>query len=164
MTSTNENSKLLHGTAIAIGDDAVLFRGASGSGKSDLALRCLNTKLATGQTSNASSQTPTLIADDYVLISSQKGHVIVSAPETIRGQLEVRGLGLVRVPTVPSAELKLIVELCKPEDVPRLPSPWPTTNMLSIDIPTLRLAPFETSTPLKIIMALLEPVENSLRA
>jgi serine kinase of HPr protein (carbohydrate metabolism regulator) len=138
-----------HGTAIAVDDRAALIVGASGTGKSDLALRCL----ALGP----SPLIPTLarlVADDRVVLFPQEGRLRVAAPATIRGRLEVRGMGILEVPFVESAWLALIVELSAPEAVERLPDPAPRREVQGVRLPALRLAPFEASAPVKLLLAL----------
>src|ERR1043166_3608297 len=55
---------------------------------------------------------PQLVPDDQVWAkpSSQKS-LIVSAPDTIAGKLEVRGLGIVTVPFLAQAKLVLVCNL-----------------------------------------------------
>jgi HPr kinase/phosphorylase len=138
-----------HGTAIAIGDAAALIVGPSGSGKSDLALRCL--AIAPTQIVPAPAQ---LVADDRVLIERRNDKLRIEAPPTILGKLEVRGSGILTVPCVRSAELVLVVELVAPEAVERLPDPPAQREVLGVRVPALRLAPFEASAPLKLLLAL----------
>ena len=138
-----------HGTAIAIGGSAALITGKSGAGKSDLALRCLAT---------APSQLipiPVhLVADDRVLISAVDGRVRAEAPESIAGKLEVRGLGIMDVPFLRSADVVLVVELVASGAVERLPDPPPRREVLGHSLPLLQLCPFEASAPLKLLLAL----------
>jgi serine kinase of HPr protein (carbohydrate metabolism regulator) len=138
-----------HGTAIAIGDSAALITGKSGAGKSDLALRCLAT--APSQLIPAPVH---LVADDRVLISAVNGRVRAKAPDSIAGKLEVRGLGIIDVPFLLSADIVLIVELVASGAVERLPDPPPRREVLGHSLPLLQLCPFEASAPLKLLLAL----------
>ena len=138
-----------HGTAIAIGGSAALIIGPSGAGKSDLALRCLAIAPTTLIPVPAH-----LIADDRVLVSLAGGRLRVQAPETIRGKLEVRGIGILEVPYARDADLALIVELVAPEAVERMPDPPPRRDLLGVSMPLLRLAPFEAPAPVKLLLAL----------
>lgn len=139
---------LLHGTAVALAGRAALIRGAAGSGKSDLALRCL--------AQPASDLIPgpaQLVADDQVLAETRGGKLLLTCPDTIRGLLEVRGLGIVTVPAQDEAELELLVDLIAAEDVERLPDP-DCTAILGVRVRRLALYPFEASAPLKLLLAL----------
>jgi serine kinase of HPr protein (carbohydrate metabolism regulator) len=138
-----------HGTAIAMGGHAALIVGPSGAGKSDLALRCL--ALAP---SPLLPEPARLVADDRVILSPQGGRLRASAPATIRDRLEVRGLGILEIPCVESADLVLVVELAEPAAIERLPDPPPQRAFLGVSLPVLRLAPFEASAPVKLLLAL----------
>jgi serine kinase of HPr protein (carbohydrate metabolism regulator) len=141
--------EIIHGTVIALGSHAALIRGAPGSGKSDLALRCL----AMGPTALIPSP-PVLVADDRVQVSCAGGHLKAEAPATIRGKLEVRGLGIMTVPCLAGAELVLVAELTTPERIERFPDPPPTTDLMGVHLPLLYLAPFEAAAHVKLLLAL----------
>lgn len=130
----------VHGTSVALGGDGVLLQGPSGSGKSDLALRLIDGGAR-------------LVADDQTEISCLGGELQLSAPATIEGLLEVRGVGILRVPTVAAAPLRLVVELVAAERVERLPEPRLCT-FLGVSVPLLALTPFEASAPAKLRLAL----------
>ena len=83
--ASQAQAQALHGTCLARRGRCVLLRGASGSGKSDLALRFLD-RFADAW----------LIADDRVLLEARHGALYPAAPAPLHGLLEVRGLGLVR--------------------------------------------------------------------
>jgi HPr kinase/phosphorylase len=146
--------ELVHGTCVALGDRAALLRGDSGSGKSDLALRFLALP-------GDSAGRPSLVADDQVLVEAQDGAVTVSAPEMLAGLIEVRGLGIQKMPSIARARLVLVCDLVAADRVPRMPpDPWNLTTLAGVDIPSLKLSPFEASAPLKLKMALLHaPVQ-----
>ena len=139
----------VHGTAIALGASAVLIRGASGSGKSDLALRCL----ALAPTALIASPA-LLVADDRVLITRSGDRLKVEAPATIRGKLEVRGLGILSVPYAPSAELALIADLVAAGEVERLPEETADTDILGLRRKLVRIEPFAAAAPIKLLLAL----------
>jgi HPr kinase/phosphorylase len=130
----------IYGTAIALGGDGVLLRGPSGSGKSDLALRLIDDGAR-------------LIADDQTELRDLGGTVRLSAPATILGRMEVRGLGIVAVPHVPSSPLCLVVDLKPGTAIERMPEPeW--VRFFAYDLPLIALAPFEPSAPAKLRVAL----------
>jgi len=144
--------QLVHGTCVAFGAHAALLRGSSGSGKSDLALRFLALPADGGMA-------PRLVADDQVVVEAQAGGLVVSAPDTLAGKLEVRGLGIMTLPHVTQAKLVLIVDFVASDEVPRMPpEPLPRVTLLGVSVPNLQLAPFEDSAPLKLKMALISAV------
>lgn len=145
-----------HGTAIALGHCAALIRGPAGSGKSDLALRCIGL----APTALIPSQT-VLVADDRVQLTRTGEILKAEAPATIGGMLEVRGLGIVAVPSLASANLALVADLTAPEDIVRFPDPKPQTELLGLSFPLLLLAPFEASAPLKLLLALAQKLQGS---
>lgn len=125
---------LLHATAIAIADAAVLLVGPSGSGKSDLALRLIDRGAG-------------LISDDQVVVEAVAQGLVARAPVSLRGLLEIRGLGIVRLPWVPSARVRLVADLATPPD--RMPAPL-HQRIAGVNIPCLALAPFAASAPIKL--------------
>lgn len=140
MIAQNDPPLLRHGTAVAVGDFAVMLTGPSGSGKSDLALRLID-------------QGGDLVADDQVLLKRAGPLIVMGPPEGLAGLLEVRGLGIVEKPFRQGVPLALICALCEPTAVERLPEAR-TTPLLGLEIPTLALAPFEASAPNKVRLAL----------
>jgi serine kinase of HPr protein (carbohydrate metabolism regulator) len=135
---------------VALGRAAALLRGPSGSGKSDLALRFL----FLARRGPAALEPPTLVADDQVQLKRDGRRILVKAPESIRGRIEVRGVGIVEVKSHPDAELALVVDLVSPEEVPRMPEGDEVARLLGVDVPLMRLAPWEASAPIKLAVAL----------
>ncbi|HZT51290.1 MAG TPA: HPr kinase/phosphatase C-terminal domain-containing protein [Stellaceae bacterium] len=130
----------VHGTSVAIGGDGVLLRGPSGSGKSDLALRLID-------------QGATLVADDQTMLHRRNGRLEMSAPATIAGLLEVRGLGIVRVASARDVPLRLVVDLVPVEAIERLPEPR-FAELEGLSVPLLELAPFAASATARLRLAL----------
>jgi len=79
---------IVHGTCVLIGPRAVLLRGPSGSGKSDLAFRLIR-----GEGPSAM-----LVADDQVGLDVEEARLVASPPAALAGLLELRGLGLMPLP------------------------------------------------------------------
>lgn len=120
---------------------AVLLRGISGSGKSDLSFRLIE---AGGR----------LICDDQVKLEIRHEKIITAdSVESIRGLMEVRGIGLLKFPAAPPTQLRLVVDLVLQEEVPRMPE-WETEDILGIPVVLLKLCAFDASTPLKIAKAI----------
>ena len=141
--------ELVHGTCVAFGRRAALLRGSPGAGKSDLALRFLALP-AEGEAR------PLLVADDQVFIETgAKGALLASPPPTLAGKIEVRGLGILEVSFLAEAELVLVCDLVGEQDVPRMPpEAWERAAIAGVAVPSLKLAPFEASAPLKLKIAL----------
>ena len=131
---------LVHGTTVALEGAGVLLRGPSGSGKSDLALRLIDGGAR-------------LVADDQTELGRAADGVIAWSPAAIAGRMEVRGVGILRVPTVPRAPVRLVIDLVAPDRVERLPESE-FCEYLQCSLPLLALAPFEASAPAKIRLAL----------
>jgi HPr kinase/phosphorylase len=151
-------TELVHGTCVALGRAAALLRGPSGSGKSDLALRFLFLARRGAAALNA----PALVADDQVRLFSDGVRLCVRAPDTIQGKIEVRGVGIIDVAYLPEADLALVVDLVGEREVERIPERDTMARLLGIDVPLLRLSPWEASAPVKLALALAR-VSPSLR-
>jgi HPr kinase/phosphorylase len=138
---------LAYGTCVALGNIAALLEGQAGSGKSDLALRFV---LGTPGALHAA-----LVSDDQVLIERSGSHLIARPPAAIAGKIEVRGVGIVELPYLAEAELRLVIRLGDHGSVERLPE-WgaETVQFCGITLPVLRLAPFEAAAPLKLRLML----------
>ena len=90
--------KRVHSSAIVLEDNGILIIGDSGSGKSDLALRLIDSGA-------------TLISDDITICEKKKNLIYLSAPLETRGLLEVREVGIITVPFVEGIILRMIVKL-----------------------------------------------------
>ncbi len=132
------SSETLHATTVAINGLAVLLAGVSGIGKSDRALRLID-------------RGATLVSDDYTRVERIDGQLIATAPETIAGLMEVRGIGLVAMAHV-DAPVALLIDLS--DRVDRLPADPLTRAVAGIDVPVVTLAPLEASAPIKVELAL----------
>ncbi len=142
---------LVHATCVALpaGDGpadsdeelclAVLLRGPSGAGKSDLALRLID-------------QGWHLVADDQTALAPGPAGLLASAPQSIAGQLEVRGLGILPVPALARARLCLVVDLVAADKIERLPDAA-SCELLGVGLPHLALDPFAASAPAKLRLA-----------
>ena len=122
----------IHGSCASRSGDAVLLLGPSGSGKSDLVMRLL-------------ARGFDLVADDRVDVENGLARPVPA----LAGLLEVRGLGIVRLPFVAEARLALAVELGAPSS--RLPMP---EQHARLDLPVLRIDATAASAPDRIALAL----------
>ena len=151
----------VHGTAIAllppgppladrtVTGKAVLIRGESGAGKSDLALRCIGLAPCAAIPWQA-----TLVCDDQVQLTAQSSGLYVGAIDSIFGKLEVRGVGLIAVGAVRTAPLALIVDLTgRRELIERLPEDE-RINIEGYAVRRISLYPFDASASHKLLLAL----------
>jgi HPr kinase/phosphorylase len=133
---------MVHASAVLVGERALLIRGPAGSGKSRLAWALLDA--ARG----GSLPYARLVADDRVRIFAAGGRLLAAAPETIRGMIEMRGLGVRRVDCEPLALVGFIVDLAA-ADGARLPEASAgETEILGIKLPRLAVAAGEAAFPL----------------
>jgi HPr kinase/phosphorylase len=143
-------TELVHGTCVALGRTAALLRGPSGSGKSDLALRFL----FLARRGPAALEAPILVADDQVCLVRNDGRILAKSPDTIRGKMEVRGVGIAEVKSLMEAELALVVDLMPGAEIERLPDGNAKARLLGIELPLVGLFPWEASAPIKLAIAL----------
>ena len=130
---------VLHASCVAIGGRGVLLTGASGAGKSDLALRLID-------------RGATLVGDDGVVIAARDGRLHAGPGPHIEGQIEVRGLGILAFPWR-EAPLALAIALDQP--VSRMPEELlPVQLIEGLTLPIIALDPFESSAPVKVEKAL----------
>jgi HPr kinase/phosphorylase len=122
----------VHGSCAARDGAGVLLVGPAGSGKSDLVLRLIDRGFV-------------LVADDRVDIDG--GHA--RPPASLAGLLEVRGLGIVRLPFLDRARLVLAVDLSA--DGERLPSPEAARGL---GVPLIRMRAFSASAAQRVGLAL----------
>jgi serine kinase of HPr protein (carbohydrate metabolism regulator) len=136
---TQAATETRHASSVAIGENAVLIQGASGAGKSDLALRLID-------------RGAILVSDDYTVVQRRERQLwAVSAPN-IAGKIEVRNLGILNTPHVSDIPVRLVVALSN--ETERFPFEEKAETILGIDVPLVTLAAFESSTPIKVEMAL----------
>ncbi len=101
----------LHASAILHGYRGILIRGASGSGKSRLAWQLLQ-----------DMPFARLIGDDRLVVQPIHGRLLMRPAPALQGLIEIRGLGIRRVPFEPVAVASLVVDLAA-ADAQRLPEP-----------------------------------------
>jgi len=134
-------SDRLHATTVAIDGVAVMIEGASGSGKSDLALRLID-------------RGAILVSDDQTLVVRSGETLLARAPTTIAGCIEVRGIGIIAMPCVEDVPVGLVVRIDGPVD--RMPERRLRT-IAGIAVRQVAVDPVEASAPIKVELALRNP-------
>jgi HPr kinase/phosphorylase len=136
-------TKIVHGTAIALEDKGVLLIGPSGSGKSDLALRLIDSGA-------------TLISDDQIICERRNDEIFLFPHKKINGLIEVRGVGIIKVPYIENVKLKMIVQLIneQPERIPVKEE----KNFLNLKIKFIKIIGKEASSTAKVKIKLFEEI------
>jgi len=93
-----DNFEILHATAVTVAGRGLLIRGASGSGKSGLALEMM-------------ARGATLVADDRVIVSLRDNTLWLAPPAPLTGMIEARGLGLLYADISGPAPLTAVLDL-----------------------------------------------------
>jgi serine kinase of HPr protein (carbohydrate metabolism regulator) len=134
---------MVHATCIAFDGHGILLRGPAGSGKSDLALRAID-------------RGAQLVADDQVVLTRDGENLMASAPSSLRGLIEIRGIGIMRMDAAAQVPVALVADLTDAPD--RMPEQrW--CEIDGIDISWCAVAAFEASAPAKLRFALLAALE-----
>ena len=133
--------KRLHATSVAMEDNGVAIFGDPGSGKSDLALRLIDSGA-------------TLISDDITVFSKLEKNINLFGIENTKGLLEVREVGIITVPYVEGIKLKLVVRLTD-KVIERIPKKN-QINLLGLKFPKLEINGKNSSSVAKIKVKLNE--------
>ena len=136
----------MHGTAVSIVGEGVLIVGASGSGKSDLALRLID-------------RGAILISDDRVIVEFVEGKPFLRTAPNIENLIEMRGIGIVTMPSVTGIKLRLVIDL--EAKVPRFIDTFASYDVAGFVVPCVALAAFEASATIKVEQALKSVIDQA---
>ena len=132
---------MVQATAIAIDGRAVMLFGSPGVGKSDLALRLIDTGAA-------------LIGDDVVSIAIVGARLVVAAASTGRPRLHVADIGIVRAArSCASAPLALVIR-CVADARPDRAATSGVWSHQGLSVPQVALVAHHASAPAKLRLAL----------
>lgn len=110
-----------------------------GSGKSDLALRLLDRGFV-------------LVSDDQTIVKKDGDRLIATAPPTIAGKLEVRGIGIVEMQRVDNVPIALAIELTS--EIQRMLDDSRERLILGVHLPLISVDASAASAPSKVALAL----------
>jgi HPr kinase/phosphorylase len=134
----------IHASAVLVGTRGLLIRGDSGAGKSQLVLRLI------GAATEGRLAFARLVADDRVFVTAAHGRLIARAPGELAGLIEIRGLGIRRLPYEPAAVIRLVVDLAA--EAERMPPATATeVEIEGVRLPRLAVAPGED--PFSLVLA-----------
>lgn len=139
MNGRRLSAETVHASAVAIEGRAVLISGPSGAGKSDLTLRLLDRGF-------------TLVSDDQTIVRREDDRLIASAPPSIAGKLEIRGIGIIDMHSVDDVPVSLLVELTS--DIQRLPDENRERPLLGVPLPLISIDAMAASAASKVALAL----------
>jgi len=127
MNATLKTQEIVHASCVSVGQSAALLTGASGAGKSALALELI-------------CRGAVLVADDRTVLTAGEYGVAASCPDAIVGQIEARGVGVLAVQAAANAIVRIVVNMDKTE-TDRLP-PFRETDLLGHRVQLLLRADF----------------------
>lgn len=134
-----------HCSVVQIDGAGVMIEGASGSGKTSLALGLIDTARARGLAAS-------LVSDDQALLSVAGERLVASAPAAIAGLAELRGYGIARVEHVDCCEIDVVGRLDADEGLPRMAEPGRTT-IKGVELPLLHLPGRHEQQAARIVLA-----------
>lgn len=122
----------VHGVAVSIAGTGVLIVGPSGSGKTELALDLIDYCLIRKMQAY-------LVADDRVILRREGESWFASAPDNLRGLVEVRGSGIHKIDFMAETRLHLGVRLVAEGESIRMPDLLPVEVCPGVFLPCLTL-------------------------
>jgi serine kinase of HPr protein (carbohydrate metabolism regulator) len=136
----------LHASVAAVDGRGVIIFGKSGIGKTSLALELVREAWRSGIAA-------AFVADDRVNIILQGGELIASAPERLRGMVEIRGSGVHQAAYQQFAALSLAVNLVSPAQAERMPPAQPLPVAHGVKLPVLVLPQNQTQGSVRAILS-----------
>ncbi len=129
---------LRQATGVLVDGRAVLIEGEPGSGKTSLALALIESGA-------------TLVGDDGVTLSLRAGQVWAAPPPNTAGLIEVRNVGLARLPC---GEGPVALVLRLDPQAPRFVEAAESVDLLGLAVPLIALYPDTPALPLRARWAL----------
>jgi serine kinase of HPr protein (carbohydrate metabolism regulator) len=124
----------VHGSVLTVGPRAILIRGPAGAGKSRLLLALIEAA------DMRLIPYARLVADDRVMLEACHGRLLARPPAALAGLVEVRGLGIRRLPYEPVAVVGRVIDLAA-ADAQRLPAlEERQTAIEGVSLPRLAIA------------------------
>jgi serine kinase of HPr protein (carbohydrate metabolism regulator) len=138
----------IHATAIAIEGMGLLIEGASGSGKTSLALAGIE-KL------HSQNRFAALVADDQCLLEIANCKLIATCPPAFTGLGEMRGLGIIKQKSLDAVVIDAVIRLVDEAKLERMPE-RKTTIVNSVELPAYDLPARQTAVSLPILLQIVK--------
>jgi HPr kinase/phosphorylase len=119
----------LHASCVVVREAGLLIRGPSGSGKSSLARQIL-------MEANRAGCFARLVCDDRLRVENRNGRLLAATVPVIAGSIEVRGMGLLTLPSETSAIVRWVIDLGQaPERLPE--TAFGTVTLCGVALPQI---------------------------
>lgn len=134
-----------HCSVVRIGDYGILIEGASGTGKTSIALGLI-------ETFKNNNVDAALVCDDQALLKIEDGYLVARTPSALIDKVEIRGFGIASIETTGFAKISLIVGLVADENIERMPEPE-TKELLGVCLPYLKVPIRHEALAIRIVKA-----------
>jgi HPr kinase/phosphorylase len=128
----------LHASCVEKDGRGILLRGHSGAGKSSFALSLINRGFK-------------LVADDQVRTVVENGCLVAQAASALKGLLEVRGVGIIKLDYSPSCHVQYLIDLVPGFRSDRMP-PMVQTSINSILVRSFQMNPMDSKSIEKVLI------------
>ena len=105
----------IHATVIALGPVGLIIEGASGTGKTHLALSAI-------EKFQSHAGFAALVADDQCLIEAVNGRLVATCPPALAGLAELRGFGITTQRHIMSVVIDVVIRLVDGMGIERMPT------------------------------------------
>lgn len=143
----SEDGGTRHACAVEIDGIGILIEGASGSGKTSLALGLVETAERRGIEAH-------FICDDRAIVETVGGALWARVPAAIAGQVEIRGFGIAPIAHRERCRLGLLARIVPDEHVERMPPPR-SARIAGIALPLVEVPTRHEARSVRIVMATL---------
>lgn len=139
------SAKTHHCTAVVVNGHGILIKGASGSGKTSLALGLVERAYQKGWQAS-------LVGDDRLHLNEDSGRLMAVVPDVLAGKAELRGYGIVNLPHVSEAAISLVANLVDDDTIERMPDSK-TVAIEKVTLPLIEVPVRHEEQAARILMA-----------
>ncbi len=143
----SEDGSTIHACAVALGGLGILIEGASGRGKTSLALGLLEMAERRGIEAH-------LICDDRAILEAADGALWARVPAAIAGKVEIRGFGISPIAHRERCRLALVARIVDDGRIERMPPPR-SVQLAGVELPMVEVPMRHEAQSIRIVMATL---------